>query len=105
VKSIKSLKQFAKTWEISFILALLQDLVAAPNDRDKVIQLYKEFYEFIYTNKLEQIYDLPYLLGGKQVQELFQVKGPAIQTIKENTFYWQINNRNATLDDLKDAIS
>jgi hypothetical protein len=35
---------------------------------------------------------------------MFQVKGPKIQFIKDNVFFWQIENPAATFDDLKAEI-
>jgi len=86
-RTIKSLKNWAKTWEIGFLLALNDDILSS-KEPEQIANLYEKLYTYIYSNNLNRVYQVEYLLDGKQIQELFGVKGPAIQTIKENVFYW-----------------
>jgi hypothetical protein len=49
--------------------------------------------------------NIAFKFQGKQVQDTFKVKGPAIQTVKDNIFYWQIENPTKNIDDLMVAIN
>ena len=61
-RAIKEMKQFGQTWELSFILALVSDLAANPQESQKVIELYARFYEYIKEHNLNHLFDIkPYL--------------------------------------------
>jgi len=109
-KLIKELGQSTNgpIWELCFNLALVYDLVNNDGSAnpDSIIQKYTNFYDFIYKNGLENIYDLKTLLDGNQVRSEFQIKtgGPIIKQILDNIFIWQVDNPGKTKEDLIEEI-
>jgi hypothetical protein len=58
----KDLRQWGKTWEIGFILSFIENVVADPGNVDKTLEAYNVIYHEIYTNNIQQCYDLKTLL-------------------------------------------
>jgi hypothetical protein len=88
-KSIRSLGNWGKTWEVSFVIALASEINQEKLEGiDDIIAGYKKLYQYIFDNKLQNVYEKEYILNGQEIGQLFGVKGPAIKLVKENVFYW-----------------
>jgi tRNA nucleotidyltransferase/poly(A) polymerase len=61
-KVTKDMGLWSNTWEISFILALLDEIYANPNHTEKIASAFEKFYNFIYKHHLQNIYDWKPLL-------------------------------------------
>ena len=60
-RTIKSLKNWAKTWEIGFLLALNDDILSS-KEPEQIANLYEKLYTYIYSNNLNRVYQVEYLL-------------------------------------------
>jgi len=99
------LKQLGHTWEVAFLLAFIADLAENPTEDKKVAELYEGYYKYIHQHQLSHLFNLKSFLDGGQIQQLFPgVKGPAISVIKDNVFYWQVENPEKTVGDLQAYI-
>jgi len=104
-KIIKDLKQLGQTWEVAFLMAFIADLAENPTQDQKVAELYEGYYKYIHQHQLSHLFNLKSFLDGGQIQQLFPgVKGPAISVIKDNVFYWQVENPDKTVEDLQAYI-
>ena len=54
--------QWAKTWELGFILALAADISEHNGDPQQVIAAYGKLYKYIYENNLNELFNLKPLL-------------------------------------------
>jgi len=105
-KIIKDLKQLGNNWEVAFVMAFIADLAENINEDKKVAELYEGYYKYMHEHQLANLFSLKSYLDGSQIQQLFPgVKGPSISMIKDNVFYWQVENPGKSVEELQAYIA
>ncbi|CCH61474.1 hypothetical protein TBLA_0E04200 [Henningerozyma blattae CBS 6284] len=99
------LRKLNGNWEICHFVSALNQMLLNPDDSEIIIENYKDFYNFVFKNSLENSHNLKPLVDGKELLKLFSLKGgPWLGKINDEAIIWQLDHPEANKDDLLDHI-
>ncbi|KAL4474321.1 hypothetical protein ABPG73_015947 [Tetrahymena malaccensis] len=93
------IKKLGNTWELAFTIAKISDSLQY---KDEYTSSYDKLIQYIYSNKIERVYEMKPLIDGKEIMGVFELdkQGPVVGKINTNIFLWQAKNMDKQKDDL-----
>ncbi|CAD8119159.1 unnamed protein product [Paramecium sonneborni] len=88
-------------WELIIYLDYLQEYMKNP---DTSFQFHQEFKNFIYSQNLQEFYNVKALIDGNEIKQIWNVEAKKIKEVKQNILIWQAMNPKATKEDLQQYI-
>ncbi|KAK9718579.1 CCA tRNA nucleotidyltransferase, mitochondrial [Basidiobolus ranarum] len=102
-------RSLGQKWRVTFLLALAWELLphyesirsnTIADDISLIISKYQRALELISEYELNECYQWKYLVDGKQVAKILQLRpGPQVKVLLEHVMVWQLDNPSGTKEE------